>query len=107
MSKPILLIGEKTQAEIDAWKTKYPLGVYAIKMAGKIAYFKHPDFAEMDAYNSKTDDSANVSDSWKMLAQTCFVGGCEELRDSPKYLPTTFAKLKSLIFDATAELVNL
>jgi len=101
------LIGQASEADITAWKGKYKYGIYALMQDGKVAYFKHPDFAEMDAYHAKAEESESVSESWKMLAQVCFIGGCDELRDSPKYLPTTHAKLKGLIFDYSAELVNL
>ena len=107
LSAYVPLIGEATEKQISDWKIKYPLGVYALPMGGKVAYFKHPDFNEMDAYHAKSEESESISDSWKMLAETCFLGGCEELRDSPKYLPTTHAKLKGLIFDYSATLVNL
>jgi hypothetical protein len=107
MSKQTTSPGKATPEQIKQWKEKYPAGVYELKVKGKYAYFKHPDFREMDYYHAKSVQSDSVSDQWKALAETCFVGGADELRDSPVYLPTTHALLRNLIFDSEAELVNL
>lgn len=107
MSKQNGGYGGATAEQIKQWKEKHPDGVYAIKVRGRIAYFKHPSFKELDYYSAKSQETDSVSESWKALAETCFIGGDELLRDNVLYLPTVHAALKEKIFDREAELVNL
>lgn len=108
MDKKTLLIGEVDAQQIEAWKKKYPLGIFAVKKDGRIAYFKNPDFKDIDFYHAQASKSeSSVSDGWKVLAEVLYIGGDKELTESPKYLPTISKRLQEAVAGDDAELVNL
>jgi hypothetical protein len=100
-------IGEETPEAITAWKAANPDGIYAFAIDGKIIYMKHPSFEEIDEYHTTSEGSENITDAWKNLLENCFLGGCADLKDSVKYVPTIHALMKNKIVRMDVELVNL
>jgi hypothetical protein len=101
------LIGLADDAQIAAWKQSWPNGIFAVKKSGRIAYFKNPDFNELDAYYGLSKKNLKVSEEWKTLAGMLYLGGCAELKDSAKYLPNVIKRLQEAIAGEESELVNL
>lgn len=99
------IIGQATAAQIVEWKKTYG-EITWIKKDGKIAYFKSPGFAEMNAYHA-AKDTDRITDAWKNLAGLLWIGGSEELKTSEKYLCDVHGKLTTLIYGAESEMGNL
>ena len=101
------LIGEVEQTQIDAWKKSHDLGIFAVKKDGRIGYFKNADFKEMDAYHAVGAKTVGITDEWKTLVGLLWLGGCEELKTSPRYLPDVAKRVQQAMNNGESELVNL
>lgn len=107
MSNELKHIGQATPEQIDAWKKQYTLGIFGVEKAGRIAYFKKPSFKEIDYYHSMATRSESISDGWRALADTLYIGGDKELVESPLYLPTVSKYIQEGMAGEEAKLVNL
>jgi hypothetical protein len=101
----VKLIGEATDEQIAEWKKKYPLGIYAIKSQGHIAYFKDPDIDECNAILSAK--GMQPLDMVMDIAGTTFIGGSAEIKDDLAKHKGAVIKLREILDGKPAELVNL
>jgi hypothetical protein len=107
MATDKILIGEVSAEQIKKWKDANPLGIFGVKKSGRIGYFKCPGFDEINAYHAMANKEDNISEQWKALAEPLFLGGCDELITSPKYLGNVTKKLQEQMIGEEAEVVNL
>ena len=72
------LVGQATDAEIQAWKVKYKQGIYQIEDEGHVAYFQNPTRQIMNASMSKASTEASL-DMYELCAKLCFIGGSDQV----------------------------
>ena len=101
------LLGWPGEAQITAWKMSHEIGIFAVKKAGRIAFFKKPGFKEIDAYYALGKKELGVTDEWKALCGMLWLGGDRELIDSPLYLPSVAREVQKQMAGEETELVNL
>jgi hypothetical protein len=103
-----LLIGEVTQEQIEAWKKQYKQGIYAIKINGKIVYFRNPDIKDMNIAMSQTTPD-NQLDYFLTIFRETRIGGAEEAEfiGEPKSFMAYVEQVKVKIEAEQGELVNL
>lgn len=100
------LIGQETDEQIAAWKAKHTLGIYAIKVGGHIAYFKMPDFDDLNHGYSKLDQDKAL-DIWKALGETTMLGGSADVLNNPTLFAGAMRKIQKKADGIEAELVDL
>jgi hypothetical protein len=100
------LIGQVDQLQIDAWKAVNPLGCKAIKVGGHIAYFRMPNFDDMNFGYSKLDRE-KMTELWRAFGDATYLGGSREVLDNPTLFSGAMKLLQKMVDGAEAELVNL
>lgn len=100
------LQGQATDEQIAAWKAKYPLGIYAIKVDGHIGYFKMPDFNEINFGFSKLDQDS-ITDMWLAFAESTLLGGSDEILKNATLFSGAMKVLQKQVDGKKAELVEL
>ena len=79
---PVKLIGQATDAQIAEWKTKYPLGIYAIYAPEPnpthVGYFKNPNRIEVNVALAEASTARKLASTEK-LAELTFIGGSEDI----------------------------
>jgi hypothetical protein len=98
--------GEVTKEQIAEWKSRNPLGIYAIKVGGHIAYFRMPGFDELNFGYSKLDRD-KMLDLWKAFAEVTYLGGSDEVFNNATLFAGAMKLIQKKVDGAEAELVNL
>jgi hypothetical protein len=98
--------GEVSKEQVTEWKTRNPLGIYAIKVGGHIAYFRMPGFDELNFGYSKLDRD-KMLDLWKAFAEVTFLGGSDEVFKNATLFAGAMKLIQKKVDGAEAELVNL
>lgn len=105
-AKPTLT-GEASADDIKKWKEANPLGVMQVVIDGRVAYFKQPGFGEINFYHSKATASDQIVERWKAFTEITFLGGCEELITSPKYLGSVYEQVTAGMYDFEVTVAKL
>jgi len=106
MSDTITLTGQVTPEQIEAWKKKYPLGIYAIEVDGHIGYFKNPGRNELNCAMSKADREKAL-EMFEELANITLIGGSDEILKNDQMFIGISQELKVKFEGKKAKLVNL
>ncbi|HYH16112.1 MAG TPA: hypothetical protein VD794_12875 [Flavisolibacter sp.] len=96
---------EVNQSVIEGWKSQYDQVMKYVAGDGKVAYFKNPDMASLDAASAIAN--TNPIKSNLILAKACFIGGDEEIISQDKYILGLSNHLKSMIVKIEGELSTL
>lgn len=100
----VVLIGQATPEQIEAWKKQYGV-VYAIIVDGKICYLKKPGRKEMSyAASIGTNDPMGMVEG---ILVTCFLGGCEDFKTDDDLFLAAASQLEDIVATKHAELVKL
>lgn len=100
------LVGEVDGEKIKEWKAKHKDGIYVVKVGGHAAYFRNPNFDDMNCGYSKADIDTPL-DTWMSIAETTFLGGSEEVLKDPKLFPGIMKNVQKKCAGAKAELEDL
>ena len=100
------LNGQVDQSVIDGWKKKHTDGIYGVKVEGRIGYFRQPGINDLNYSYSKTDWDKQL-DKWKALADTTFIGGCEEVLSNERLFISIAPRIQEAAKGYETELVNL
>jgi hypothetical protein len=100
------LIGQATQEQINEWKAKHPLGIYAIQVGGHVAYFKNPGFDELN-YGYAQWEADKALAMWLAIAGATKIGGSEEVLTNPTLFSGAKGKIQQKVDGAKAELLDL
>ncbi len=107
MSKQVnLLIGQVPESQVNEWKSKYSLGIYAVEVNGHIGYFKNPGRNEMNCAMSKADKDKALA-IYEELSSLTFIGGSEEVLKNDQMFIGVCQELKVKLDGKKARLVNL
>jgi hypothetical protein len=102
------LNGQVDQAQIDAWKAKYPMGIYAFEINGQIGYFKNPNRKEINCalYNAVPESPLS---SYEELAKLTFLPGQPNttMLDDDTIYSSLMACMKLKSETLSGKLVNL
>lgn len=100
----IVLVGQVTPEQIEAWKKQHGT-VYAIIVDEKICYLKKPGRREMSyAASIGTSDPMGMVEG---ILTTCFLGGCEEFKTDDDLFLAAASQLEGIVATKHAELVKL
>ena len=100
------LIGQATEAQIDAWKRKHT-NIFAIEADGHVAYFKSPDRQTIGMAMSLSNGGSDGMKFNNLLFDNCWLGGSEEIKTSDRlYLPAS-AHMRQMIDVAEAQIKKL
>ena len=106
--KEILIKGQASDSEIQAWKARHRK-VYEVIIEDDgekfAAYFKRPDMDVFSAVNklSKTDEVKAAG----ILFDACLLGCAQEVKEDSILKMSAIAQLKNIMAVKSAELKNL
>jgi len=100
------LIGQANGEQIQAWKSKYRYGIFAIETEGHVAYFKNPDRHDLNCALSKSERERVLS-VYEELASITFIGGSENILTDDQMFIGASQELKVKLEGKKARLVNL
>jgi len=106
MDTVVNLIGQATDAQVAEWKKGWPLGIYAVKVAGHIVYFRNPGIDDLNCAYAKSDWTKQL-DKWKELADVTYIGGSEQVLKNERLFIGIVDKLQTAAQAEESELVNL
>jgi hypothetical protein len=104
MAKMEKLKGQATQEQIADWKKKYN-NVFQVSAENKAGYIRAPRRAEIGLAFSYM--AANPLKATETILQSCWLGGCEELRDDDKYFYGLNSQINEIIEMAEVEIKKL
>lgn len=100
------LIGQADQAQIDAWKAAYKLGIYALVGGGHIGYFKCGNRHDVNQSMAKADTNAAL-DMYQVYAEATHIGGSTEILTNDKLFKGVAQAIRKDMEGEKFELVNL
>lgn len=104
MTKAKELIGQATPEQIEDWKKKHGK-IWGIIVDGRICYLKKPDRKTLGYASVAGKD--NPLKFNEIMLNSCFIGGCEDIKTDDDLFLSAGAKLADIIQIKEAELVNL
>lgn len=97
-------IGQQSDEQIANWKKQH-LEVFAVTSEDKIGYLRKPRRAEMGLAMSHA--AANPLKMTETIVQSCWLGGCTDLRDDDKYFYGLNIQIQQIIEMAEVEVKKL
>lgn len=98
------LTGQATQEQIAEWKKQYG-DVFQLISDGKVGYLRTPKRAEVGLAFSYM--ATNPLKSTETILQSCWLGGCDDLRNNDKYFYGLNAQINEIIEMAEVEVKKL
>ena len=109
-SASVKLIGQATDADILAWKGKYPMGIYAIYVPEPnpthVGYFKNPNRIEVNVALAEASTARKLASTEK-LADLTFIGGSEELLKNESFFLGICDDIREKMDGVKTKVVNL
>lgn len=95
-----------TQAQIDAWKAKYPQGIFKLSFEdGKELYLRKPDRKTMSYAMTKLQtDPLGYSET---ILKNCSIGGDKEIVNEDSYFFSASTQLEQMMEMKVAALKKL
>lgn len=103
------LTGQQTPEQIEALKAANPEGIFFVKKAGRIAYFREPELMDLNAAAKITRENPDSPmDYYFIIAADTYVAGCRELFEGGEKLKRDFmATFQPYVDGQKGELGNL
>ena len=98
------LIGEVTQAQIDAWKKEHK-EVFKITVETHVGYFKKPNRTIIALASTKVKE--NPIGYVETILENTFIGGSREILENDDFFLAAMTTAEKLVEIKTAELVKL
>jgi hypothetical protein len=98
------LIGQASDAQIDAWKKEHK-DIFAITVEEHIGYFKKPGRTVIALASTKLQ--TNPLGYMETILENTFIGGSKTLIEDDAYFMSLVPKVEEMVEVKTAELVKL